>query len=185
MYKSWSKLLKSASSASASTWRRSNAVDCNYPAALTAQIGASSPQISSTASNHAFKGILTSVPKPGGGEFGKLYRSPALNDPRIADKLPYSVRTLHQSAIRNSNVKREDAEKIIKDTVASSGRGGGSGWVAKGLKNLNPFWHIEAGIKEILMDYVHHEITLNVILVCLRLFTIIVTKDVFLALVFP
>ncbi|KAG9159735.1 hypothetical protein Leryth_007755 [Lithospermum erythrorhizon] len=146
MYKSWSKLLKSASSASASTWRRSNAVDWNYPAALTAQIVASSPQISST------------------------------------DKLPYSVRTLHQSAIRNSNVKMEDAEKIIKDTVASSGRGGGSGWVAKGLKNLNPFWHIEAGIKEILMDYVHHEITLNVILVCLRLFTIIVTKDVFLAL---
>ncbi|XP_043725919.1 aconitate hydratase, cytoplasmic-like [Telopea speciosissima] len=42
--------------------------------------------------------ILTSIPKPGGGEFGKYYSLPALNDPRI-DKLPYSVRILLELAI--------------------------------------------------------------------------------------
>ncbi|CAL5394243.1 unnamed protein product [Camellia sinensis] len=35
------------------------------------------------ASKHAFKGILTGLPKPGHGEFGKFYSLPALNDPRI------------------------------------------------------------------------------------------------------
>ncbi|CAL5429274.1 unnamed protein product [Camellia sinensis] len=34
-------------------------------------------------SKNAFKGILTSLPKAGGGEFGKFYSLPALNDPRI------------------------------------------------------------------------------------------------------
>lgn len=35
------------------------------------------------ASENAFKGILTSLKKPGGGEFGKYFSLPALNDPRI------------------------------------------------------------------------------------------------------
>ncbi|KAF2284956.1 hypothetical protein GH714_033068 [Hevea brasiliensis] len=51
----------------------------------------------------------------GGGDFGKFYSLPALNDPRI-DKLPYSVRILLESAIRNCDkfqVTKEDAEKII------------------------------------------------------------------------
>jgi aconitate hydratase len=34
---------------------------------------------------HAFKDILTSLPKPGGGEYGKFYSLPALNDPRIGN----------------------------------------------------------------------------------------------------
>lgn len=38
-----------------------------------------------SASEHAYKDILTSLPKPGGGEFGKFYRLPALNDPRIGN----------------------------------------------------------------------------------------------------
>ncbi|KAF5949315.1 hypothetical protein HYC85_011308, partial [Camellia sinensis] len=80
---------------------------------------------------HAFKGILTGLPKPGGGEFGKFYSLPALNDPRIdnylelnilltitglQDMLPYSIRILLESAIRNCNnfqVTKEDVEKII------------------------------------------------------------------------
>ncbi|XWS11228.1 hypothetical protein CRYUN_Cryun38cG0066100 [Craigia yunnanensis] len=67
------------------------------------------------ASEHAFKAILTSLPKPGGGEFGKFYSLPALNDPRI-DRLPYSVRILLESAIRNCDnfqVTKDDVEKII------------------------------------------------------------------------
>lgn len=35
------------------------------------------------ASEHPFKAIFSSLPKPGGGEFGKFYSLPALNDPRI------------------------------------------------------------------------------------------------------
>ncbi|XAR67446.1 Aconitate hydratase [Bertholletia excelsa] len=67
------------------------------------------------ASENPFKGIFTSLPKPGGGEFGKFYSLPALNDPRI-DKLPYSIRILLESAIRNCDnfqVTPADVEKII------------------------------------------------------------------------
>lgn len=35
------------------------------------------------ASEHPFKGIFTSLPKTGGGEFGKFCSLPSLNDPRI------------------------------------------------------------------------------------------------------
>ncbi|XP_047947557.1 aconitate hydratase, cytoplasmic-like [Salvia hispanica] len=72
-------------------------------------------KIATIASENAFKGIFTSLPKPGGGEFGKFYSLPALNDPRI-DKLPYSIRILLESAIRNCDgfqVTKEDVEKII------------------------------------------------------------------------
>jgi len=40
-----------------------------------------------SASEHPFKGIFTTLPKPGGGEFGKFYSLPALNDPRVGMKL--------------------------------------------------------------------------------------------------
>lgn len=36
-----------------------------------------------SASENPFKENLTSLPKPGGGEFGKFYSLPSLNDPRI------------------------------------------------------------------------------------------------------
>ncbi|KAK0601999.1 hypothetical protein LWI29_029468 [Acer saccharum] len=52
---------------------------------------------------------------PGGGEFGKFYSLPALNDLRI-DRLPYSIRILLESAIRNCDnfqVTKEDVEKFI------------------------------------------------------------------------
>ncbi|XLT08827.1 hypothetical protein HN51_054620 [Arachis hypogaea] len=49
------------------------------------------------ASENLFKGNLTSLPKPGGGEFGKFYSLPSLKDPRV-DKLPYCIRIL-ESAI--------------------------------------------------------------------------------------
>ncbi|GMJ05099.1 aconitase 3 [Hibiscus trionum] len=67
------------------------------------------------ASEHAFKAILTSLPNPIGGEFGKFFSLSALNDPRI-DRLPYSIRILVESAIRNCDnfqVTKDDVEKII------------------------------------------------------------------------
>ncbi|XP_057953359.1 aconitate hydratase 1 [Malania oleifera] len=62
-----------------------------------------------------FESILKTLEKPGGGEFGKYYSLPALDDPRI-DRLPYSIRILLESAIRNCDefqVTSKDVEKII------------------------------------------------------------------------
>ncbi|KAK8971067.1 hypothetical protein KSP40_PGU020110 [Platanthera guangdongensis] len=67
------------------------------------------------ASTNPFKDILASLPKPEGGEFGKYFSLPALNDSRI-EKLPYSIRILLESAIRNCDnfqVTKNDVEKII------------------------------------------------------------------------
>ncbi|XVF85666.1 hypothetical protein PTKIN_Ptkin17bG0134600 [Pterospermum kingtungense] len=102
--------------------RWSHRLDWRSPLSLRAQIRTVSPIIErlernfvTMASENPFKSVLTSLPKPGGGEFGKFYSLPALNDPRI-DKLPYSIRILLESAIRNCDnfqVKKEDVEKII------------------------------------------------------------------------
>ncbi|KAI3755873.1 hypothetical protein L1987_55682 [Smallanthus sonchifolius] len=102
--------------------RRSYGVDWRSTATLRAQIGTVAPvvqhfqrKIASMASENPFKGIFTTLPSPGGGEFGKFYSLPALNDPRI-DKLPYSIRILLESAIRNCDnfqVTQNDVEKII------------------------------------------------------------------------
>ncbi|KAL2245304.1 putative aconitate hydratase, cytoplasmic [Sesamum indicum] len=102
--------------------RWSHGVDWRSPVSLRAQIRTASPvlerferKIATMASEHPFSGILSGLPKPGGGEFGKFYSLPALKDPRI-DKLPYSIRILLESAIRNCDnfqVAKEDVEKII------------------------------------------------------------------------
>ncbi|KAK4278447.1 hypothetical protein QN277_016292 [Acacia crassicarpa] len=79
--------------------------------------------MSTIASEDVFKGLLTSLPKPrGGGEYGKFYSLPALNDPRI-DSLPYSIKILLESAIRNCDnfrVTKDDVEKIIDWESTSS-----------------------------------------------------------------
>ncbi|KAJ0974789.1 hypothetical protein J5N97_016754 [Dioscorea zingiberensis] len=105
---------------SPSSWRV--ACDPRSPISLRAGIRSSAAAIqrferrmATIATENPFKDILTSLPKPGGGEYGKYYSLPALNDPRI-DKLPYSIRILLESAIRNCDnfqVAKEDIEKII------------------------------------------------------------------------
>uniref|UniRef100_A0A5B6ZST3 Aconitate hydratase n=1 Tax=Davidia involucrata TaxID=16924 RepID=A0A5B6ZST3_DAVIN len=67
------------------------------------------------ATPNAFERILKTLEKPGGGEFGKYYSLTALDDPRI-DRLPYSIRILLESAIRNCDefqVTTKDVEKIV------------------------------------------------------------------------
>ncbi|KAF7112218.1 hypothetical protein RHSIM_RhsimUnG0250200 [Rhododendron simsii] len=96
--------------------------DWRSPLSLRAQIRSAAPvierfqrKVATMASENPFKGIFTSLPKPGGGEFGKYYSLPDLNDPRI-DKLPYSIKILLESAIRNCDnfqVTKADVEKII------------------------------------------------------------------------
>ncbi|KAL7000097.1 aconitate hydratase, partial [Sarracenia purpurea var. burkii] len=106
---------RSFSSASAFRYARcsvprwSHGVDWKSPASLTAQIRSAASgvnrferKIATMASENAFKGILTSLPKSGGGEFGKFYSLPALNDPRIA------IRNCD-----NFQVTKDDVEKII------------------------------------------------------------------------
>ncbi|KAI3769699.1 hypothetical protein L6452_00810 [Arctium lappa] len=101
----------------------SHGVDWKSPASLSSQIRTTASPVldrfhrslATIASKNVFNGILTGLPKPGGGEFGKFYSLPALNDPRV-DKLPYSIRILLESAIRNCDnfqVTKEDVEKII------------------------------------------------------------------------
>jgi hypothetical protein len=51
------------------------------------------------------------------------------------------------------------------------------------LSNLFLFWHIKKGIEEIMADHIHQEMTRNLILGYLRVFLLIVIKDVFLSLV--
>ncbi|KAH1222456.1 Aconitate hydratase, cytoplasmic [Glycine max] len=102
--------------------RWSRGVDWRSPLGLRPHIRAAAPlierfhrRIATSATENPFKGNLTSLPRPGGGEFGKFYSLPSLNDPRI-DRLPYSIRILLESAIRNCDnfqVKKEDVEKII------------------------------------------------------------------------
>ncbi|KAK4355242.1 hypothetical protein RND71_024213 [Anisodus tanguticus] len=87
-------------------------VDRCSPINLRAQIRTASSVIER---NVATMGIFTSLPKPGGGEFGKFYSLPVLNDPRT-DKLPFSIRILLESAIRNCDnlqVSKDDVEKIL------------------------------------------------------------------------
>ncbi|KAI8557588.1 hypothetical protein RHMOL_Rhmol04G0021800 [Rhododendron molle] len=105
---------------SVSRW--SHGGDWRSPLSLRAQIRSAAPvierfqrKVATMASENPFKGIFTSLPKPGGGEFGKYYSLPDLNDPRI-DKLPYSIKILLESAIRNCDnfqVTKADVEKII------------------------------------------------------------------------
>ncbi|KAJ6797625.1 aconitate hydratase, cytoplasmic-like [Iris pallida] len=72
-------------------------------------------RFSTIATKNSYESILTALSKPGGGEFGKFYSLPALDDPRI-DRLPYSIRILLESAIRNCDefqVTSKDVEKIL------------------------------------------------------------------------
>ncbi|KAL8462530.1 hypothetical protein ACS0TY_033532 [Phlomoides rotata] len=109
-------------SVSCSAPRWSHRVDWRSPVSLRAQIRSASPvlerfdrKIATMASEHPYNEILFGLPKSGGGEFGKFYSLPALNDPRV-DKLPYSIKILLESAIRNCDnfqVTKDDVEKII------------------------------------------------------------------------
>ncbi|KAH9606314.1 hypothetical protein KSS87_000229, partial [Heliosperma pusillum] len=96
-------------------WRSPVTLRSHFPASDISFVERFHRKIASMAADHPFNGILTSLPKPGGGEFGNFYSLPALNDPRVV-KLPYCIRILLESAIRNCDgfqVTKDDVEKII------------------------------------------------------------------------
>lgn len=71
--------------------------------------------LSTMATENPFKCTLTDLKKPEGGSFGKYYSLPALKDPRT-DALPFSIKILLESAVRNCDnfqVLQEDVEKIL------------------------------------------------------------------------
>lgn len=51
------------------------------------------------------------------------------------------------------------------------------------LLNLLLFWHLHFGIKEILADYIHHNVTRNLLYALLRIIIIIVMKYAFVLFV--
>ncbi|XP_024971813.1 aconitate hydratase 1 isoform X4 [Cynara cardunculus var. scolymus] len=66
-------------------------------------------------SRNPFARIMKTLEKTGGGEFGKYYSLPSLNDTRI-DRLPFSIRILLESALRNCDefqVTTKDVENIL------------------------------------------------------------------------
>ncbi|XP_024384493.1 putative aconitate hydratase, cytoplasmic [Physcomitrium patens] len=70
---------------------------------------------SSPASKNPFSNLVTDLPKASGGSYGQYYSLVKLNDPRV-DELPYSIRYLLESAIRNCDnfqVLEADVEKIL------------------------------------------------------------------------
>ncbi|GBG67648.1 hypothetical protein CBR_g776 [Chara braunii] len=72
-------------------------------------------QVHTMATENPFKQLLRDLPDGSGGIYGKYYSLKALNDPRI-DKLPYSIKILLESAIRNCDnfqVTQKDVESII------------------------------------------------------------------------
>ncbi|KAH9563288.1 hypothetical protein CY35_05G118200 [Sphagnum magellanicum] len=84
-------------------------------AAASGLLHGGSRMTSSHATENPFGSLVTDLPKPGGGTYGKYYSLPKLNDPRV-DTLPYSIRYLLESAIRNCDnfqVLKADVEKIL------------------------------------------------------------------------
>jgi aconitate hydratase len=93
-----------------------------YPAVASASLlPVGARMASSQASENPFSNLVTDLPKPEGGSYGKYYSLTKLNDPRL-DSLPYSIRYLLEAAIRNCDgfqVDKEDVEKIL-DWVKTS-----------------------------------------------------------------
>ncbi|WOL10402.1 aconitate hydratase, cytoplasmic [Canna indica] len=82
---------------------------------MAARVGNEASGPESVATANVYEHILNTLPKPGGGQFGKYYSLPALHDPRI-DKLPYSILVLLESTVCNCDnfqVTKNDVEKII------------------------------------------------------------------------
>ncbi|XLU30338.1 hypothetical protein S245_066404, partial [Arachis hypogaea] len=93
---------------------KSHRLDFSSPISLRAHARALAPllqlfqrSLASMASENLFKGNLTSLPKPGGGEFGKFYSLPSLKDPRTScrivsefSNLPFVIVTISKSRKR-------------------------------------------------------------------------------------
>jgi succinate dehydrogenase hydrophobic anchor subunit len=52
------------------------------------------------------------------------------------------------------------------------------------LINIILFWHFQIGIEEILADYIHHEMTRNLILMWTRILMVALMKYLFLFIIF-
>ncbi|VVB03513.1 unnamed protein product [Arabis nemorensis] len=80
-----------------------------------------------------------------------------------------------------SSFRQSDLETAAKFSRLQSARGYSN---ASFLPKLHVLYHINEGMEEILADYVHQEMTRNLMVISLGLFQFIVIKDVFLFLFF-
>ncbi|KAF5940237.1 hypothetical protein HYC85_021404 [Camellia sinensis] len=85
------------------------------------------------ASENAFKGILTSLPKAGGGEFGKFYSLPALNDPRIESCSPVDSEEFEPEALVDSGVAHHQDNSEMKTGLEEAHKG----WFNSGMDSLD------------------------------------------------
>jgi len=52
------------------------------------------------------------------------------------------------------------------------------------LINIVLFWHFHIGLEEILADYIHHEMTRNLILMWIRILVLVLMKYLFWFIIF-
>ncbi|KMZ58325.1 hypothetical protein ZOSMA_78G00960 [Zostera marina] len=127
---------------------------------------------------------------------------PSLNDPIRRStglhsfgckEMPYTInKTLQQPFVINSTLQRFG---ISSSASHQSGAGAAEISAAQGIVStkkkasfslpgvdkIPPYPLLFRWIDEIIMDYVHHEITRNMVFLYMRLYLIIFMKDVFLA----
>ncbi|CAE6053858.1 unnamed protein product [Arabidopsis arenosa] len=97
----------------------------------------------------------------------------------LAQKLkPESTNLVTDRSI-SSSIGQSDINKAAKFSRLSSSRGYTN---ASFLRKIPILFHIHEGMEEILADYVHQEMTRNLIVISLGLFQIIVFKDIVLFL---
>ncbi|KAL1191646.1 Succinate dehydrogenase subunit 4 [Cardamine amara subsp. amara] len=96
----------------------------------------------------------------------------------LAQKLkPDSTNLVTDRSI--SSHRQSDLNKAARFSRLSSSRGYSN---ASFLPKIHLLYHINEGMEEILADYVHQEMTRNLMVISLGLFQFIVIKDIFLFL---
>ncbi|CAN8286065.1 unnamed protein product [Cochlearia groenlandica] len=96
----------------------------------------------------------------------------------LTQKLKTDITNRSVSSLRESDLVRA---KSIIGRVSSSCRGYSNNSF---LPKIHLLYHVNEGMEEILADYVHQEMTRNLMVISLGLFQFIVIKDVFLFLFF-
>ncbi|KAL9314167.1 hypothetical protein ACSQ67_019619 [Phaseolus vulgaris] len=126
----------------------------------------------------------------------KLYRPSEGTSKAILEVQPHSVAGYATVATTEDDIKRKERksglgkeaktkrEQLLKATAVAPLLLLYPNAYSLLLANFFVFWHLKAGIEEILADYVHHAMTREFVTISLRLFLIIAMKDVYLKFIF-
>ncbi|EOA28067.1 hypothetical protein CARUB_v10024249mg [Capsella rubella] len=97
----------------------------------------------------------------------------------LAQKLKPDSTNLVTDRSISSSIRQSDLNNAATFSRLSSSRGYSN---ASFLPKIHLLYHINEGMEEILADYVHQEMTRNLMVISLGLFQFIVIKDIFLFL---